>query len=438
LPALLCGQHEVSMEYLLIAAISLILGLAVGGALGWVITHFFSKARMAQLEAQHENDLEKTMWTKDWERRLREAFELLASRSLKENAVQFSQTTHQQLANHASQIGVMKASLETAINQLELRNRQNAADFSGKMNLQLTSHAQAIGVIKGALETNIKQLETHVRELESKREGAYRSLSQNVVNLEHAHKELRSMTEQLVNALKSGPVKGRWGEIQLLRILELSGMSEHVSFVQQAAGEFGTPDMLVHLPNQGHIAVDSKFIAQAFLEAMASTDETFRNQKLQEHAKDLRRTIEELSKRNYWKEFEPSPELVIMFVPIESCLMAAFQCDPDIIDFALKNKVILASPITLLGFMKSIQFGWQQFVIRKNAKLIVKQAKKLHDCIDIWMNHFRDTGRKVSGVVEAYNKCVSSLQARFFPACRQFEELTGEVDPILWALKLPK
>ena len=142
-------------------------------------------------------------------------------------------------------------------------------------------------------------------------------------------------------------------------------MNEHVSFFEQVTGTEGKPDILVHLPNQGQLTVDSKFPLQAFLEAMASMDATFRKQKLEEHAKVLRQRIKELAKKGYWEQFQPSPELVIMFIPVESCLLAAYEFDPDIIEFALSQKVILASPITLLGFMKAIAYGWQQFVITK-------------------------------------------------------------------------
>jgi hypothetical protein len=221
-------------------------------------------------------------------------------------------------------------------------------------------------------------------------------------------------------------------------------MSEYITFVEQASGEMGTPDILIHLPNHGHVPVDSKFTASAFLEAMTATDENSRKELLEQHAKDLRRTVNELSKRNYWKEFDQaSPELVIMFVPIESCLMAAFQFDPDILEFALEKKVILASPVTLFGYMKSIHYGWQQFKIRQNAKLIVKEAKALHDKTEIWIRHFRETGKKVMGVVESYDKCVGSLQRTFFPACRKLEGLSGiaeelaEPDPLAIAVRLP-
>lgn len=183
---------------------------------------------------------------------------------------------------------------------------------------------------------------------------------------------------QLVNALRSGPVRGRWGEIQLRKIVELAGMSEHVSFFEQAMGVDGKPDMVVHLPNRGQVAVDSKFPIQAFLEAMAATDASQRKIKLDQHAKTLRQQVRDLAKRGYWSQFQPSPELVLMFIPIESCLLAAYECDPEIIEFALSQKVILASPITLLGYLKAIAYGWQQFTISKNAKIILEQGKELH------------------------------------------------------------
>jgi DNA recombination protein RmuC len=294
----------------------------------------------------------------------------------------------------------------------------------------LSTHAASIGTIKTSLETSIRKIDDNIRTLESKREAAYLGLTQNVANLQKAYAELRDTTAQLLNALKSGPVRGKWGEIQLRKIVELAGMSEHVSFFEQVAGPEGKPDMLVHLPNQGQLTVDSKFPLQAFLEAMAALEPDGRQQKLKEHARSLRQRIKELSKKGYWQEFQPSPELVILFVPIESCLMAAFECDPEIIEFALSQKVILASPITLLGFMKAIAYGWQQFKITKNAKIILEQGKELHKRAATWLEHFRKTGERIGSVVDAYNASVSSLQSRFFPAARRFGELAALADEL--------
>jgi DNA recombination protein RmuC len=378
------------METGVIILLVLIPAVGAGAAIGATICHFIWKAKSAKLEAEHAADLDKIEWVKDSQHALRETFEALAAKAL----------------------------------------RHNAADFSGRVNQNLVAHAGSIGTLKTSLESSIAKIDGHIRELERKREAAYQGLSQNVANLQRAYTELRDTTAQLVNALKAGPVRGRWGEIQLRKIVELAGLNEHVSFLEQAIGADGRPDLLVHLPNQGQITVDAKFPLNAFLEAMAALDDQSRRGKLLEHTRTLRQKIKELAGRGYWEQFQPSPELVIMFIPIESCLMAAYECDPEIIEFALGQKVILASPITLLGFMKSIAYGWQQFTISKNAKVILEQGKELHKRAAKWLDHFRTTGVKLGAVVDAYNASVSSLQTRFFPAARRFQELTAIADEL--------
>jgi DNA recombination protein RmuC len=389
------------MDASLIVVLTLLPSFFVGGALGAIIAHLYSKARVSQLEAEHEADLEKIDWIRDSQHSLRDTFEALASQSL----------------------------------------RDNAADFSGRIQQQLGSHATHINTLKSSLETNITKIDQNIRDLERKREGAYHGLIQNITNLQKAYAELRDTTAQLRNALSCGPVRGRWGEIQLRKIVEMAGMNKYVSFFEQIAGLDGKPDMLVHLPNEGRITVDSKFPLQAFLEAMGSNDNAFRETKLLEHAKTLKRHITDLARKCYWEQFQPSPELVIMFIPVESCLMAAYESDPEIIEFALSQKVILASPITLLGFMKAIAYGWQQFVISKNARVILEQGKELHKRAATWLEHFRKTGQKLGSVIDAYNSSVTSLQTRFFPAARKFEELTAldkltEVDTLNKGLNL--
>ncbi len=373
------------MDTSLILVLMLVPTFAIGGAIGATIAYLYSKARVAILEAERAADLEKIDWIRNSQEALRETFGALAAKAL----------------------------------------HKNAHDFSGRIQQQLGSHATHIGTLKSSLEANINKIDQNIRELERKREAAYQGLTQHVANLQRAYTELRDTTAQLLNALKSGPVRGRWGEIQLRKIVELAGMNEHISFFEQVGGTDGKPDMLVHLPNQGQIPVDSKFPLHAFLEAMASTDPVLRHGKLLEHARTLRQTIKDLAKKGYWEQFQPSPELVIMFIPVESCLMAAYECDPDIIEFALSQKVILASPITLLGFMKAIAYGWQQFIISKNAKVILEQGKELHKRVATWLGHLRKTGQKLGAVVDAYNASVASLQTRFFPAVRRFEELTS-------------
>jgi DNA recombination protein RmuC len=374
------------MDPTFISIIMFTLGALVGGALGSWITWLYDKSRTARLEAWREADAEKIDWIKDSQENLREAFEALAAKSL----------------------------------------RDNADNFSGRINQQLTSHSEHFGLLKQALDKGINQLDTNIRELERKREGAYQSLTQQVLQLQTAHSSLLQTTTQLVAALKSGPVRGRWGEIQLRKIVELAGMTEHVSFLEQVVGsKGGKPDLVVHLPNEGSIAIDSKFPLQAFLEAMEAITDDVRREKCGEHVKAIKAKILELSKKGYWKEFDPSPELTIMFIPIESCLMVAYEHEPGIIEFALEHKIILASPVTLLGFMKSIAYGWQQFTISKNARKILTQGKELYSRIETWLDHFRKTGERISATAKSYNDSVASLQTRFFPACRRFQELTA-------------
>jgi DNA recombination protein RmuC len=373
------------MDYPITLLLAFVSGLAIGGVAGGFLLHFRSQARVKQLESQREADADKIDWINNSQDNLRETFEALASKSLRSNSELVAGRTHEQLATHASQI------------------------------VQ----------IKTALEANISQLDKYVRELEQKREGAYQLLTVSVKNLEQAHTELRDTTDKLQNALRSGPTRGRWGEIQLRKIIELAGMAQHVSFDEQVTGVKGKPDVVVYLPNQGHLVVDSKFPLDAFLAAMTTIDVAVRTQKLEDHLKAVRHKIKELSDRKYWEEFQPSPELVVMFIPIESCLMAACECDPDIVEFALGHKVILATPVTLLGFMKAIAYGWQQFTISKNAKQILEQGWELYRRVDTWLEHYRVMGDKIGGVVEAYNKSVASLQTRFFPSARKFQDLAA-------------
>src|SRR5712692_7340237 len=223
--------------------LTFVAGALCGGVLGGWLLHLHSLARIKELETQHQADADKIGWLNQAQQHLRETFEALASQSL----------------------------------------RANADHFAGRVNEQLSSHASQIGLIKGALEGNLSQLDQYVRLLEQKREGAYSLLAKQVDNLQEAYGELRHTNDQLLNVLRAGPVRGRWGEIQLRKVIELAGMTPHVSFDEQVSGEDGKPDVVVYLPNQGQITIDAKFSLNAFLEAMTATDPAARARKLQEH-----------------------------------------------------------------------------------------------------------------------------------------------------------
>jgi len=378
------------MDHAIAYLLAFIFGAALGGVLGGWLLHFRSLARIKELETQHQADADKIDWSNQAQQHLRETFEALASQSL----------------------------------------RANADHFAGRVNEQLSSHANQIGMIKASLEGNLSHLDQYVRLLEQKREGAYSLLAKQVDNLQEAYGELRHTNDQLLNVLRAGPVRGRWGEIQLRKVIELAGMTPHVSFDEQVSGEDGKPDVVVYLPNQGQITIDAKFPLTAFLEAMTATDPSVRGRKLQEHVRAIRNQIKELSEREYWGQFQPSPELVVLFVPMESCLLAAYEADPEIVEYALARKVILASPVTLMGFLKALAYGWQQFTISQNAHRILEQGWELYKRVNHWLDHYQVMGQKLGAAVEAYNKSVGSLQARVLPSARRFQELTAIADEL--------
>jgi DNA recombination protein RmuC len=455
------------MNTAVILMLTLLPTFAIGGAIGATIVYLYSKARLATLEAERQANLRNIDWMQKWiqeahqwiqksiqdaQQSLGQTFRALAAESFHEKASDFAGRIHQQLSSHQQQLGSHAQEIrenatdfagrihqEFSSHQQQLGSHaqeihQNATDLATRISEQLGSHATRIETLKSSLEANITKIDQdmevnigkidqNIRELEQKREGAYHGLSHSITDLQKANWELRDTTNKLLEALKSGPVRGRWGEIQLRRVVELAGMTKNVDFLEQVVGADGRPDMLVKLPNEGRITVDSKVPLQSFLEAMASLDNGFRQTRLQQHAKTLRQRVEELAEKRYWEEFQPGPELVIMFIPIESCLMAAYECEPEIIEFALARKVILASPITLLGFLKAIAYGWQQFVFSKNAKIILEAGKELHKRVVRWLDHFRATGKKLQSVIDMYNSSVSSLNRRFFPAARKFEQL---------------
>jgi DNA recombination protein RmuC len=374
------------VDHPLLLLLALGIGFVAGAALASSLTWLYAQARTAQLRAQAAADAHKTTWLDNAQQHLRDLFQALAAQSL----------------------------------------RDNAADVAQRIQYQLGSHADQIGLLKQALERTLDQLDGNLRDLEQRREGAYQGLSQHVEHLAQAHAALRHTTEQLRAALQAGPVRGRWGEIQLRRVVELAGMTAHVSFVEQLAGvSGGRPDSVVHLPNDGHIPIDAKFPLQAFLEALQAPDEARRKDKLAAHVRSLKDKIRELSAKHYWRDFDPAPELAILFIPVESCLAAAYEQEPSLLDFALEHQVLLASPVSLLGFLKSIAYGWQQFTMSHNARLILIQGKELYDRLGTWMGHMGRTGEKLAAAVQCYNEAVASLQARFLPACRRFQGLAA-------------
>jgi DNA recombination protein RmuC len=218
-------------------------------------------------------------------------------------------------------------------------------------------------------------------------------------------------------------VRGRWGEVHLRRLVELAGMVRHVDFAEQEATDAGRPDMVIRLPEKGIVPVDAKVPLDAFLKAMDTEDEEARRPLLAEHARAFRARVRELAQRAYWEQFEGAPEVVVMFVPIEASLAAAFQADRELFEYAFQNKVLVTSPIALFALLRAVAFGWQQQQVAENAELIAAQGRTLYERFATFVGHVSGLGRSLEASVRKYNEAVGSLDARVLPAARRLREL---------------
>lgn len=349
----------------------------------------------ARLAAQHDADQEKLRWKEKAENELRNSFNSLAAKALHENSEQF--------------LGRSKEALEHFKQQLSSNWNTQSKQFQGLIH---------------PLDNDLKRLDKQIQDLESKRSKAYGDLDGKLQDLMLHQKELRDTTSSLNQALRSSQVQGKWGEVQLRRIVELAGLNEHVDFDEQKQTSEGSrPDMVVRLPNEGSIPVDAKSPMGAYLDAQAATTDEERKRKLTEHATAVRQRINELGSKKYWEQFERAPQFVVMLIPYESGLGEAFRQAPALYDEALQKKVVVASPGTLLALLKVVAFGWMQLELTKSSEEIGKLGRDLSDRMTTFIEHFNGISKSLSGAVISYNKAVGSLENRVYPTLRRFKEL---------------
>ena len=291
----------------------------------------------------------------------------------------------------------------------------------------LETRRKEIETLVKPLGESLSKFETKVGEIEKQRIGAYEAISEQVKHLAQGQSGLKSETSRLVQALRQPKTRGRWGEYQLRNVLEMAGMTEHVDFIEQQtlAGETGQlrPDVVIRIPGGKSVIVDAKTPLDAYLSAIETADEEGRDALLSKHAQHVATHVKALASKDYWKSLPEAPDFVVMFVPGETFYSAAMESAPDLFERAVRQRVLICTPTTLIALVKAIAYGWQQERLTENAQAIEASGRDLFERIKTFGEHMDRLGRSLKQAVGHYNKGVGSLEGRVLPAARRFEKL---------------
>jgi len=274
----------------------------------------------------------------------------------------------------------------------------------------------------------LDKVQSQLAEVDKAREGSFRELASQLTGLSQAQEQLRASADGLARSLKSPNVRGRWGEVQLRRIVELAGMVSQCDFEEKTTittelGARQTPDLVVNLPGGTRIVVDAKVPIDAYLAATETEDEGRRQQLLAAHARQVRDHIRSLGTKEYWRQFQPAPEFVVMFLPLEPLLGAAFEQDGGLLEQASSLRVIPATPMTLLALLKAVAYGWNQEQLAANAEEIRQIGRDLYERLATMVEHLEGVGRNIKQAADSYDRFVGSLQQKVLPGARRFKEL---------------
>src|SRR6478735_1070092 len=388
-----------------------IVGVVVGAVLGWFIAQSRNAAtaeraraggeQVAKLEAElialraRATELEgERAALKEAQARLTESFKALSADALRSNNQSFLELARETFG----------------------KLHQQSADELGK-------RQQAIDSMVKPLKESLEKVDAKIGEMEKTRASAYGQLSEQLKSMTLTQGQLQAEAAKLSVALRSTTTAGTWGELQLRRVVELSGMSSYCDFVEQQVTGVLRPDLVVRLPGGQQIVVDAKAPNDAYREAANASDEAIRSAKLAEHASKVRNHIDALGAKDYWAQFQPSPEFVVLFLPGDQFLSGALQGDPTLIDRAIAKKVLLATPATLIALLKAAAYGWRQEDVSRNAQIIADLGRGLYDRIAGFADNLDKVGRGLETANKAYNSAVGSFEQTLLPGARKLSEL---------------
>jgi DNA recombination protein RmuC len=371
--------------------VALFVGLAVGIVVGLALGFALATTRQAGLIARAKAAEEKLSYVED---RMAEHFGSLSAKALDASNQRF---------------------LELADTRLKAANAEAAGE--------LERRKQAVEHLVGPLRDTLGKVEEQLREVETGRRESHAMLARQVEFVRQSSEQLRQETQTLVRALQRPEARGRWGELQLRRVVELAGMAQHCDFDEQASAVTvdGTvrPDMVVRLAGDKNIVVDSKVSLAAYLDAA----ETGNPARMDAHARHLREHVDRLAAKTYWQSFSPSPEFVVLFIPGEAFLAPALERSPELLEYAMSRRVHIATPTTLITMLRTASYAWQQAALSRNARAVFELGRELYERLGTMGQHVDELGKSLSGAIKSYNRTVGSLESRVLVSARKLNEL---------------